>query len=486
MTRSTFIVFLAVMLSCGCRTKDNPPPPPTELPANPSLLAQINATQTSVTINWFDAADNEDGYRIQQFLTNDWLLFRQVGVHEGIGTYPSVLLDNLVPGQIYRLRVVAFNEVGSSDPSNVIEAQTSGGTLPLPPTNLNAAALSSSLVRISWSDPGTVDSFLVQRHGLGGAWGQIGAVADNITLFDDHNVSAGSSYYYRVGSKNIIGVAWTADSALVTIPSSQVPPAPDSLQASVQIGVQITLTWLDRSTNEDGFALQRGLIGEFFEDLATLGANSTSYIDHPPTEGIYNYQVRAFNGVGASAWNVVREVNYRYCSPGLIPICLGNWWRYVVTDSVGPDIHFERTVYRSEIINGDDFYLLGQHDLGSGPVDSLYFLKNAPVFGTLYVEHPLPVNPNSAVLYRYPANSGEHYIVGGDCVFVFTGQTVVTPDTTYENCYYYQTLTRGQVPAFSKHDVYIVPQTIGIVREIDRSNSSTIIATRDLTAYFLR
>jgi hypothetical protein len=89
-------------------------------------------------------------------------------------------------------------------------------------------------------------------------------------------------------------------------------------------------------------------------------------------------------------------------------------------------------------------------------------------------------------LYRYPANSGEHYIVGGDCVFVFTGQTVVTPDTTYENCYYYQTLTRGQVPAFSKHDVYIVPQTIGIVREIDRSNSSTIIATRDLTAYFLR
>src|SRR5262249_39669324 len=60
---------------------------------------------------------------------------------------------------------------------------------------------------------------------------------------------------------------------------------------------QITLTWTDNSTNESGFKIERktGTTGTFAQ-VATVGANVTSYIDSNLTGGAtYCYRVRAYN-----------------------------------------------------------------------------------------------------------------------------------------------------------------------------------------------
>src|SRR5712692_9645595 len=68
---------------------------------------------------------------------------------------------------------------------------------------------------------------------------------------------------------------------------------------------QLTLTWTDTSVNEDGFKIERkaGTTGTFAQ-VATVGANVTSYIDPNLTGGAtYCYQVRAYNTAGNSAYS---------------------------------------------------------------------------------------------------------------------------------------------------------------------------------------
>src|SRR5229473_5696965 len=71
------------------------------------------------------------------------------------------------------------------------------------------------------------------------------------------------------------------------------------------MAAQLTLTWTDASMNEDGFKIERkaGTTGTFAQ-VATVGANVTSYIDSSLSGGApYCYQVRAYNTAGDSAYS---------------------------------------------------------------------------------------------------------------------------------------------------------------------------------------
>jgi hypothetical protein len=68
---------------------------------------------------------------------------------------------------------------------------------------------------------------------------------------------------------------------------------------------QLNLTWVDNSTSEDGFAVERrtAIDGEFVQ-IATTGTDVTSYTDVGLLEGIaYCYRVRAFNSAGYSPYS---------------------------------------------------------------------------------------------------------------------------------------------------------------------------------------
>jgi len=68
---------------------------------------------------------------------------------------------------------------------------------------------------------------------------------------------------------------------------------------------QLTLTWADNSTTEDGFAIERatGTTGTFAE-IAAVGPNVTSYTDPDLSSATtYCYRVRAFSVAGDSAYS---------------------------------------------------------------------------------------------------------------------------------------------------------------------------------------
>jgi Divergent InlB B-repeat domain/Fibronectin type III domain len=68
---------------------------------------------------------------------------------------------------------------------------------------------------------------------------------------------------------------------------------------------QLTLSWSDNSTNEDGFRIERrtGTTGTYVEIVA-LGVNAASYTDVNLANGTtYCYRVRAYNVAGASGYS---------------------------------------------------------------------------------------------------------------------------------------------------------------------------------------
>ncbi len=74
---------------------------------------------------------------------------------------------------------------------------------------------------------------------------------------------------------------------------------------SAQAG-QLSLTWQDNSDNEDGFEVERSLLGESFGILATVGPDEEAYVDESIVPGLeYEYRVRAFNAFGYSGYTNV-------------------------------------------------------------------------------------------------------------------------------------------------------------------------------------
>ena len=91
-----------------------------------------------------------------------------------------------------------------------------------------------------------------------------------------------------------------------SVPSSTAPVAPTSLATSSVRYNKVSLSWSDKSSNEDGFKVQRSKDGVAYTLIATLGANVLSFADTgvtPLTK--YYYRVSAYNAAGNSAYSNV-------------------------------------------------------------------------------------------------------------------------------------------------------------------------------------
>jgi hypothetical protein len=187
--------------------------------------------------------------------------------------------------------------------------KSSGGTTetrPSAPSSLSANADSSSRITVRWSDNSNNETgFRLERSGNGVDYSEIATLGANATTYSDSGLAASSTYYYRVRAYNSAGnSSYSNTNSARTDGIAQPPSAPSSLSSSSDSSSRITVRWSDNSNNESGFRLERSRDGVNFGQIATLNANTTTYINSGlAASTTYYYRVRAYNSAGNSSFS---------------------------------------------------------------------------------------------------------------------------------------------------------------------------------------
>jgi hypothetical protein len=123
-----------------------------------------------------------------------------------------------------------------------------------------------------------------------------------IQRFDlvDTGLAPATVYTYRIKAVKSADCSWESPAALAEV-TTQAPPAPTGLAATVVSTTEIDLSWTDNSGSETGYRLERcpGNGAACDEDaefalLADLTADTTTYVDDAVCNGQdYSYRVRA-------------------------------------------------------------------------------------------------------------------------------------------------------------------------------------------------
>src|SRR4029077_11364821 len=133
----------------------------------------------------------------------------------------------------------------------------------------------SNKVSLSWTDNSNNETgFKVQRkQGVTGTYATIITTGPNVTAYNDSAVTDGTLYYYRVSATNATGDSAFSNEASCTTPLA----IPTSATATAVSSSQINLTWLDNSSSETGYKIERKKTATgTFAQIAQVGANVQS------------------------------------------------------------------------------------------------------------------------------------------------------------------------------------------------------------------
>ncbi|MDW7676171.1 MAG: fibronectin type III domain-containing protein, partial [Bacillota bacterium] len=262
--------------------------------ARPENLETSSISTDRVTLTWRDRSSNEKGFIIER-KTGTGSFVEIERTRANITSYTDTRLKN---NTTYTYRIQAYNDDGRSDFSEELKITT--GTVPSKPEDLKITSVSTDRIRIEWRDRSDNETgFRIERRTGNGSFTEIDTVRANVTTYTNTGLRNRTEYTYRVRAYNDTGNS--AYSNEVSAVTGLVPDAPDRLTVTGTEKDRATLSWRDRSDNENGFILERKTGTGNFTKVATLSANTTSYTDRDLTSGQrYTYRVKAYNDSGAS------------------------------------------------------------------------------------------------------------------------------------------------------------------------------------------
>ncbi len=307
------------------------PNAPTALTASAS--ADTGSTASQVSLSWFDNANNEAGFEVWRYgptmvngvpivytglppltivggsPTQGGGVPTQTGAPAIAGqpvTGPNAYVDssNLQPAACYTYQVRAYT--ANIDVSTFALAATQGCTVAGAPTLNLSATTAGSRVDLAWTSNATgVLNYRVTRT-LPVAQPPV-LLPGTASSHADASVAPGTTYTYLVEALGAGHAVLASASTTATTPA--VPLAPTGATA-VANGVQVSLSWTDKSNNEDGFVVERapvinGVVGAY-QQVPGVGAflapNTQSFVDTSPLEGQTSiYRVKAISLVAGDS-----------------------------------------------------------------------------------------------------------------------------------------------------------------------------------------
>jgi inhibitor of cysteine peptidase len=204
--------------------------------------------------------------------------------HETISNWEYVGVSNAVP-TVAALKQAIFDRgpIAVSICVGTRFANYTGGVLLV--GDVCTKAVNHGVVLVGWDDSLGTGGAWILRNSWGPDWGEDGYM--NIA-YGISNVGYGASYIVRGEMPHT-------------------PSAPGSLQAMSASTSRINLSWIDTSSNESGFRIERSPNGvSSWLQVATVGADVEAWSNTGLSLfTLYYYRVQAYNSYGSSPYSNV-------------------------------------------------------------------------------------------------------------------------------------------------------------------------------------
>jgi hypothetical protein len=187
-------------------------------PNGPTGLTATAASNSQINLTWVDSDTTEQGFKIERCTGAGCSNFAQIAtVSANVTSYSNT---GLTGSTSYSYRVRAYNASGDSNYSNTASAVTQATpALPAAPTNLAANVISKSQINLSWMDNADNEtSFRIQRckGSTCTNFALIATVGANVTSYANTNLTANTTYRYRVYAYNASGNSGYSNAATAT------------------------------------------------------------------------------------------------------------------------------------------------------------------------------------------------------------------------------------------------------------------------------
>jgi hypothetical protein len=202
----------------------------------------------------------------------------------------------------YYWRVQVRNSEGSLGPWSELRSFATFITLPAQTQLVSAIPLSggASSIRLRWRKVVNADGYSIQVSDTPSFANVLLSASTSDTIRILTGTVEGQKYYWRVAATNIGGLGPWSEVWDFTILLR-----PTTLRIERSGSNEITLTWRDNSTVEDGYVIERKLSGEAsFAVIDTSKGSGDRYVDKTVEQGqAYVYRIKAYKDSAESGYS---------------------------------------------------------------------------------------------------------------------------------------------------------------------------------------
>ena len=261
----------------------------------PVVLTALAVSTSQINLSWTNNSNKVVDLYVERSRSSNGPWKRVIAVPPNA---TSCANSGLPAATTYYYRVTA----NDSPHSNVASATTLSWVTDRAPGNLSATATSSNQIDLSWSDDvGDVTGFKIERcEGKGCSnFVEIGHVAQNVTSYQNTDLTALTSYSYRVRAyKESSHYAYSKTASATTLRSTAPPMIPKGLVANAVSSSQINLSWNSEAIDYGAAGFNVYQYGERIG--STAGTSYTVKRLTPNTQ--YCYSVQSFDKAGNSSY----------------------------------------------------------------------------------------------------------------------------------------------------------------------------------------
>ncbi|MBO9730970.1 MAG: fibronectin type III domain-containing protein [Chitinophaga sp.] len=266
-------------------------------PAAPTTLAvAANTNYTKLNLTWADKSTNETGFEIYRSTSSAGTYAIVATTAANAVSYTDTALQ---ASTTYYYKIRAIGTYGESAYTAVASATTAAKPLPpAAPTNLAIQAISTQIVKLTWTDNSTVETAYEVQRSLADSTHfsvlkTLGAIASGPGTFSDSSLAANTVAYYKVRAFGDGG--YSAFTPAVKVKSKDNPPVITDI-ASQTIRYGTTQSIPVAATDPDNDPITFSLYNA--PAFVTLQVNAgTTTLNIAPTSA----QQGTYNGVGVIA-----------------------------------------------------------------------------------------------------------------------------------------------------------------------------------------